>query len=138
MVEIRDVIQRQISLSWLSSSTTARTISPWHLFLAGREWIWRYQGPKKNSYEDRNGRSGIKSSGILYACTNDFGESVEEMNERGGKLVATDKSATVTETLLDAIIVEDCQGGTRLADSAGTYEGHRSAKVFDQTDDLFD
>ena len=55
--------------------------------------------------------------------TDDHGEAVEEMCERGGELVATNEPAVITKTLLDAIAVEDGQGGARLANSASPDEG---------------
>ena len=47
---------------------------------------------------------------------------MEEMRERGGELVAADEPTVFTKTLLDAIIMEDGQGGACLANSAGTDE----------------
>ena len=44
------------------------------------------------------------------------------MSERGGELVATHEPAIVAETFLDTVVVEDGQGGARLANSAGTDE----------------
>ena len=57
------------------------------------------------------------------------------MSTRGGELVATDEPTVVTETLLDAIVVEDGQSGACLANSAGTNEGDCS-EVLCQADDL--
>ena len=57
------------------------------------------------------------------------------MCERGGELVTTDESAVVTETFLDAIVVEDGQSGAGLANPADTDESDRS-EVFCQTNDL--
>ena len=59
------------------------------------------------------------------------------MREGGGELVAADEPAVVTESLLDAVVVEDGQSGARLADSACTDESDWS-EVFCQTDDLLD
>ena len=46
-----------------------------------------------------------------------------------------DEPAVVTETLLDAIVMEDGQSGACLANSASTDENDRS-EVFCQTEDL--
>ena len=60
---------------------------------------------------------------------------MEEMRERGGKLVTANESTIVTESLLDAIVVEDDQSSARLPDSAGTDESDWG-EVFCQADDL--
>jgi len=57
------------------------------------------------------------------------------MRERGGELVTADEPTVFAETLFDAIVVEDGQGGARLANSTGTNESDWS-EAFCQTDDL--
>ena len=52
-----------------------------------------------------------------------------------GELVTTDESAVVTESLFDAIVMEDSQSDGRLSDPASTNEGD-GCEAFGQTDDL--
>jgi len=59
------------------------------------------------------------------------------MRERSGELVAADEPTIITESLPDAIVVEDGQSGARLADSAGPDESEWG-EVFRQADDLLD
>jgi hypothetical protein len=59
------------------------------------------------------------------------------MRARGGELVATDEPTVVTESFLDAIVVEDSQSDGRLANPAGTNESD-GVKVSRQTNDLLD
>ena len=59
------------------------------------------------------------------------------MSQRGRELVAADEPTIVAKPLLDAVVVENGQGGGCLADSAGTDEGDRD-EVFRETDDLLD
>ena len=44
------------------------------------------------------------------------------MNTRDSELIATDEPTIVTESLFDAIVVEDGQGDGRLSNSASTNE----------------
>ena len=59
------------------------------------------------------------------------------MSERGGELVTANEPTVVTETLFDAIVVEDGESDGRLANSASTNESEWS-EVFRQTDELLD
>ena len=59
------------------------------------------------------------------------------MSTRCGELVATDEPTVVTESLFDAIVMEDSQSDECLADSAGTNEGD-GYEVFCQANDLLD
>jgi hypothetical protein len=89
------------------------------------------------SFEDRNGRRGVRSSGFSTPAPTDLGEPSEEMRERGGELVATNEPTVVTEPLFDPIVVENGQGDGGLANSAGTDESDRS-EVFCESNDLLD
>ena len=59
------------------------------------------------------------------------------MGTRRWELVATDESTIVSEPLLDAIVVKNCQGDGRLAYTAGTDESNW-CQVLNETDDLLD
>ena len=59
------------------------------------------------------------------------------MSERGGELIATDEPAIVTETLLDAVFMENGQSDGGLADSSSTNESEWS-EVFCKADDPLD
>ena len=59
------------------------------------------------------------------------------MGARPGELVAADEATVVTESLLDAIVMEDSQSDRRLADPTGTNESD-GCEVLDQTKDLVD
>ena len=52
-------------------------------------------------------------------------------------MVTTDEATVVTESLFNAIVMEDGESDGCLADSTGTYESNRR-EVFGQTDDLLD
>jgi len=66
------------------------------------------------------GRSG---PWILDACTGDAREPTEEVNERGGELVAADKPTVFTEPLLDAITMEHGQAIEVLPIPPSSNEG---------------
>jgi hypothetical protein len=55
----------------------------------------------------------------------------------GGESITTDEATIVTESLLDPIVMEDCESDGCLPDSTGTNESDRR-EVFRQTDDLLD
>ena len=57
------------------------------------------------------------------------------MSARRGELVAADEPTVVTESLSDAIVMEDSESDGGLADSTDANEGD-GCEVFDQTDDL--
>ena len=57
------------------------------------------------------------------------------MSAQRGELVATDESAIVTESLSDAIVMEDGQSDGCLANPTDTNEGDR-CEVFSQTENL--
>jgi len=59
------------------------------------------------------------------------------MGARRGELVTTDESTVATESLSDAIVMEDSKSDGRLADSTDTNESDW-CEVFCQSDDLFD
>ena len=54
-----------------------------------------------------------------------------------GELVTTDESAVVTESLFDAIVMEDSQSDGRLSDPASTDESD-GCEVVSQIDNLLD
>ena len=57
------------------------------------------------------------------------------MGEGGRELVASDEPTIVTETLLDAVVVEDCESDGCLADPSWTDESNRG-EVFSETNNL--
>ena len=57
------------------------------------------------------------------------------MGARSGELVAADEVTVVTESLLDATVMEDGQSNGRLADPTGTNEGD-GCEAFGQAKDL--
>ena len=59
------------------------------------------------------------------------------MREGGGELVATDESTVITESLLDATVVEDSQSDGCFPDLPWTYEGDWG-EIFSETNDLLD
>ena len=59
------------------------------------------------------------------------------MGARSGELVAADEATVVTESLLDATVMEDGQSNGRLADPTGTNESD-GCEVLGQTKDLVD
>ena len=59
------------------------------------------------------------------------------MSVGGRELVAADESTLVTETLLDAILMEDIESDGSFSDSPWTDESDRS-EVFGEINDLFD
>lgn len=65
-------------------------------------------------YEDLpGGKDGSQRCEILEVfdpCADNLGEACEQMNARGWKLIATDKSTVIAKMLLDALVVEDREG----------------------------
>ena len=59
------------------------------------------------------------------------------MNRRGWELVTTDKSAFVTKSLLDPIVVEDGQGYTGFPDPSSTDESDWT-EVFNKVNNVLD
>ena len=59
------------------------------------------------------------------------------MGERCRELVATDEPPVITETLGDAIVMEDGESDGRFSDSPWTDESDWS-EVFSEVDDLLD
>ena len=59
------------------------------------------------------------------------------MRERGGELVAANKSTVIPKPFLDSVIVEDAQCDGRLANPTSAYESN-SIEVFGETDKLLD
>jgi len=59
------------------------------------------------------------------------------LSERGGEFVATDEPTIVTKPSSDATIVEDRQGGGRLANSASTDQSDWG-EVFCETNNSLD
>ena len=55
-------------------------------------------------------------------CTDGLGKSVEEVGIRCKELVATDEPAVVTETLFDAIVMEDGESDGCFSDPPWTDE----------------
>ena len=55
------------------------------------------------------GPQGYEIPGVFDACTNDLGESGEELSARGRELVATDESTVITEPFFDTIVVKDSE-----------------------------
>ena len=53
------------------------------------------------------------------------------------ELIAANESTVMTKPLLDSIVVENCQGDRRLADSASTNESDWN-KVLNEIDHLLD
>ena len=62
---------------------------------------------------------------------------MEEVGERGGELVASDEPAVVTETVFDAVMMENGESYGCLANPTSTNESERN-EVFCQTDELPD
>ena len=59
------------------------------------------------------------------------------MNPGGRELIAADESTVVSETLLDAIVVEDGEGDGSFSNSPWTDESNWS-EVFSQINDVLD
>ena len=59
------------------------------------------------------------------------------MGARPGELVAADEATVVTESLLDAVVMEDSQSDRRLTDPPGTNESD-GCETFGQAKDLLD
>ena len=57
------------------------------------------------------------------------------MGKGGGELVASDEAPIVTETLLDAVVVEDCESDGCLADPSWTDQSNWG-QVFSETNNL--
>ena len=57
------------------------------------------------------------------------------MGEGGGELVASDDPPIVTETLLDAVVVEDCESDRCFADPSWTDQSDWG-QVFSETNNL--
>ena len=70
-------------------------------------------------------------------CTDDLGESAEEIDPCRLELVATDEPTVIAKPFLDAIVVEDGQSDGRLPDPTYTEESDGCQAVH-ETDDLFD
>ena len=50
---------------------------------------------------------GVPGPQVLDACTDDLGETDEEVGARSRKLVATNESTVVTKPVPDAIVVKN-------------------------------
>ena len=59
------------------------------------------------------------------------------MSTGGGELVTTDEPTVVTESLFDAVVMEDGQSDRRFANPAGTDESDRF-QVLGKTNNLLD
>ena len=70
-------------------------------------------------------------------CTDNLGESAEEIGPGRLELVATDEPTVITEPFLDAIVVEDGQSDRCLPNPTCTDESD-GCQVVHETDDLFD
>ena len=70
---------------------------------------------------------------VFDTSTKNLGESGEEMDPRCRELIATDESAVVAKSILDAIVVEDSEGDGRFSNPPCTDESDR-LEVFRETD----
>ena len=74
---------------------------------------------------------------VFDACTDDLGELVEEMSERGWELVAADELRVVAKSLFDAVVIKDSKSDGRLSYPASTDESG-CGEVLCETNDLLD
>ena len=91
---IRDVIQMQILLNRVGSSTTAQT--PRASVTCGSRIIDIF-------FEDRNGRV----LEVFDTRTDDIGKAADEVSTGGGESVASDETTVVVKLLLDPIVVKN-------------------------------
>ena len=56
------------------------------------------------------------ATSVFDICSGDLGEAGEEVRERWRKLVTANESAVISESLLNAIVVEDGKGDGRFPD----------------------
>ena len=74
---------------------------------------------------------------MFDSCTDDLGESAQEMSTRGGELVTTEKPTVISEPFLDAVVVEDGQSDRCLSNPPCTDESDWG-EIFCETNDLLD
>ena len=72
---------------------------------------------------------------MFDACTDDLGESGEEVGTRSRELIATNESAVIAKAVLDPIVVEDSKGDGGFPNPPRTDESNRF-EVFGETDNL--
>ena len=72
---------------------------------------------------------------MFDTCTNNLGESGEEVGTRSRKLIATNESAVIAKAVLDPIVVEHSKGDGSLPNPPCTNESD-GFEVFSQTSNL--
>ena len=84
----------------------------------------------------KDGAQGCQIFRVFDICSDDYGEAGEEVRERWRELVATNKSTIISESLFDAIVVEDREGDGRLPGPSCTNQGN-GFQILSQSNDLF-
>ena len=74
--------------------------------------------------------------GVFDPCTDDLGESGEEMRARSGKLIAADESTVLAESFLNPTVVENSEGNGCFPDPARADESD-GFEVPSSSDDFF-
>lgn len=72
---------------------------------------------------------------VFDPCANDLRESSEKVGARSRELVTADKSTVIAEPVLDAFVMEDCEGDGCFSDPPLTNESDWF-KTFGEVDDL--
>ena len=89
---------------------------------------------------DPRGQEGSQRSqivGILNTGADGLGELGEEIGKGRREFVATNESAVITKSFLDAVVVKDGEGNSRFPDSPCTDESD-GLELLGEVDDLLD
>ena len=134
IVEIREVVHRQILPNRPSSSTTTYISSA--LVPHGSSMDSALSRTINMSMEDRNGRKGADPRSFRHL--HQWPQRGDGGSEGGrGEFVTTDEPTVLAEPPFNAIVVKDGQNNGDLADSASTNQSDRS-KMFCEVDNLPD
>ena len=74
---------------------------------------------------------------MFDVCTNNLGESGEEVGTRSRELIATNEPAVITKAALGPVVVEDSKGDGGFPNSPCTNESN-GFEVFGETGNLLD
>jgi hypothetical protein len=85
----------------------------------------------------KKGTQGCQILRVFDPRTDDLGQSSEEMNTRSEELLAANESTVISESCLDAVVVENSERNRRLPDSPCADESD-GLELFGTADNLLD